>query len=166
MRRLASSLKVHAEVKLKCALTPEQPGWPWIVRHSAWLHNRFHVNFEELHQTRYKQDVVPWGEKVLFMEPRPKHRRLKGGRRHQKMDAGIWLGRSEESDEHLLGTPRGVMRARTTRPQDRWDAQSFLEFRGVPWDVSSGAPLVPDLKLWYISACLLTRWYHNQMVVY
>ena len=152
VRRLASSLKVHAEVKLKCALTPEQPGWPWIVRHSAWLHNRFHVKangrtcFEELHQTRYKQDVVPWGEKVLFMEPRPKHRRLKGGRRHQKMDAamesGIWLGRSEEIDEHLLGTPRGVMRARTIRrliPQDRWDAQSFLEFRGVPWDVSSGA---------------------------
>ena len=125
MRRLASSLKVHAELNLKCALTPEQPGWPWIIRHSAWLHNRFHVKangrtcFEELHQTRYKQNVVPWGEKVLFMEPRPKHRRLKGGRRHQKMDAamepGIWLGRSEESDEHLLGTPRGVMRARTIR---------------------------------------------------
>lgn len=88
VRRLASSLKVHAELNLKCALTPEQPGWPWIIRHSAWLHNRFHVKangrtcFEELHQTRYKQNVVPWGEKVLFMEPRPKHRRLKGGRRH------------------------------------------------------------------------------------
>ena len=152
VRRLASSLKVHAELNLKCALTPEQPGWPWIIRHSAWLHNRFHVKangrtcFEELHQTRYKQNVVPWGEKVLFMEPRPKHRRLKGGRRHQKMDAamepGIWLGRSEESDEHLLGTLRGVMRARTIRrlvPENRWDAQAFLEFRGVPWNVNSGA---------------------------
>ena len=85
------------------------------------------------------------------MEPRPKHRRLKGGRRHQKMDAamepGIWLGRSEESDEHLLGTPRGVMRARTIRrlvPENRWDAQAFLEFRGVPWDVNSGA--LPQLE--------------------
>ena len=47
------------------------------------------------------------------------------------MEPGIWPGRSEGSDEHLLGTPRGVMRARTIRrlvPETRWDAQAFLEF--------------------------------------
>jgi hypothetical protein len=112
VRRLANSVKVHAELRFKCKLHPSHPSWPWVVRHAAWLHNRFHVKangrtcFEELHQTRYKQDVVPWGETVLFLEPRPKHRRLRGGRRAQKMDSamepGIWLGRSEESDEHLV----------------------------------------------------------------
>ena len=143
---------MHAELRFKCKLHPSHPGWPWVVRHAAWLHNRFHVKangrtcFEELHQTRYKQDVVPWGEKVLFLEPRPKHRRLKGGRRAQKMDSamepGIWLGRSEESDEHLVGTPRGVLRARTIRrmvPDNRWDAEAFLGFRGLPWDVTADA---------------------------
>ena len=89
------------------------------------------------------------------MEPRPKHRRLKGGRRAQKMDAamepGIWLGRTEESDEHLVGTPRGVLRARTVRrmiPDSRWDAELFFEFRGLPWDLTAGAmPVKPRSKV-------------------
>ena len=67
------------------------------------------------------------------------------------MEPGIWPGRSEGSDEHLLGTPRGVMRARTIRrlvPETRWDAQAFLEFRGVPLDVNSGAlPVGPRPKV-------------------
>eukprot|EP00435_Cladocopium_sp_Y103_P019977 s1163_g4.t2 len=152
VRRLANSLKVHAELRFKCKLHPSHPGWSWVVRHAAWLHNRFHVKangrtcFEELHQSRYKQDVVPWAEKVLFMERRPKHRRLKGGRRAQKMDAamepGIWLGRTEESDEHLVGTARGVLRARTVRrmtPDQMWDPELFFGFRGVPWDLTADA---------------------------
>ena len=159
--QLANSLKVHAELRFKCKLHPSHPGWSWVVRHASWLHNRFHVKangrtcFEELHQTRYKQDVVPWAEKVLFMEPRPKHRRLKGGRRAQKMGAamepGIWLGRTEESDEHLVGTARGVLRARTVRrmtPDKRWDSELFFGFRGVPWDVTADAlPAKPRSKV-------------------
>ena len=35
----------------------------------------------------------------------PQHGRKRGGQRHQKMDAvmepSIWLGKAEESDEHL-----------------------------------------------------------------
>ena len=92
---------------------------------------------------------------MLFMEPRPKHRRLRGGHRSQKMDAamepGVWLGRSEESDEHLVGTPRGVIRARTVRrliPDKRWNAEVFLGFRGLPWDVYAGSvPKAPRPKV-------------------
>ena len=92
--------------------------WPWLIRHAAWLHSYFHVKYngrtcyEELYQTRYKNEVVAFGKSVVFMEPYPASRRKKQGKRRQKMDAnmepGIWLGRAEESDEHLVGTSRGV----------------------------------------------------------
>ena len=161
VRRLAASLKMQVELKLGIKLTPEMHGWPRVIRHAAWTHNRFHVKlngrtcFEELYQTRYKHDVVPWGERVLFMQPKPFHRRVKGGKRRQKMDAsmetGVWLGRAEESDEHLVGTPQGVQRARTVRrlePDKRWDAEAFLGFRGLPWNVAAeAAPLAAQPKV-------------------
>ena len=123
--------------------------WPWLIRHAAWLHNRFHVKYngrtcyEELYQTRYKNEVVAFGESVLFMEPYPASRRKKQGKRRQKMDAsmepGIWLGRAEESDEHLVGTSRGVQRCRTVRRREessQWDERLFAEIKGVPWNLT------------------------------
>ena len=132
--------------------------WPWLVRHAAWSHNRFHVKinyrtpYEELFQCRYQHEVVPFGETLLFMEPMPQHRRKRGGQRHQKMDAvmnrGIWLGRAEESDKHLVATTAGVYRCRTIRrllPDQRSDKELLVGLKGVPWDLSAGA--VPRAKL-------------------
>ncbi len=132
--------------------------WPWLIRHAAWSHNRYHVKinyrtpYEELFQCRYQHEVVPFAETVLFMEPMPQHRRKRGGQRHQKMDAimdrGIWLGRAEESDEHLVSTTAGVYRCRTVRrllPDQRSDKEMLVGLKGVPWDMSAGA--VPRAKL-------------------
>ena len=58
------------------------------------------------------------------------------------MEPGIWLGRAEDSDEHLVGTPRGVYRCRTVRrhvPDKQWDAELFLSIKGAPWDTAQGA---------------------------
>lgn len=58
------------------------------------------------------------------------------------MEPGIWLGRAEDSDEHLVGTPRGVYRCRTVRrhvPDKQWGAELFLSIKGAPWDTAQGA---------------------------
>lgn len=49
---------------------------------------------------------------------------------------GVYLGRAAESDEHILGTRVGVIKARTVRrlaTEDRHDVQLLLSMRGVPW---------------------------------
>ena len=144
VRRLAASLRIAVELRLGVRIDSSHNAWSWLVRHAAWLHNRFHVKsngktcFEELYQSRYKNEVVAFGEVVLFMEPIPASRRRRQGRRKQKMDAamepGIWLGRAEDSDEHLVGTPQGVYRCRTVRrmvPDKQWSAEMFLGMKGL-----------------------------------
>ena len=64
------------------------------------------------------------------------------------MRPGIWVGRAEDSDEHLVGTPQGVYRCRTVRrmfPERQWNAESFLSMKGFPWDTASGA--VPNERI-------------------
>ena len=159
VRRLAVTYRLAVEQRYGCRLSSTMTIWPWLIRHAAWSHNRYHVKinyrtpYEELFQCRYQHEVVPFAETVLFMEPMPAHRRKRGGQRHQKMDAimerGIWLGRAEESDEHLVSTTAGVYRCRTIRRllpnQQRSDKELLVGLKGVPWDMSAGA--VPRARL-------------------
>ena len=158
VRRLAVTYRLAVEQRYGCRLSSTMTIWPWLIRHAAWSHSRYHVKinyrtpYEELFQCRYQHEVVPIAETVLFMEPMPQHRRKRGGQRHQKMDAimerGIWLGRAEESDEHLVSTTAGVYRCRTIRrllPDQRSDKEMLVGLKGVPWDMSAGA--VPRAKL-------------------
>ena len=158
VRRPAVTYRLAVEQRYGCRLSSTMTIWPWLIRHAAWSHNRYHVKinyrtpYEELFQCRYQHEVVPFAETVLFMEPMPAHRRKRGGQRHQKMDAimerGIWLGRAEESDEHLVSTTAGVYRCRTIRrllPDQRSDKELLVGLKGVPWDMSAGA--VPRARL-------------------
>ena len=73
--------------------------------------------------------------------PRPEHRQV-GGEVWRKGEAGwergIWLGKAEENDEHLIGTGKGMIRARSIRrlTKDKSaDKDLFEEIKGVPWDM-------------------------------
>ena len=63
--------------------------------------------------------VVPFAEVVLVRIPKPTHRGLQGGRRWHKGDAvlikGVWGGRSETSDEHMVLTPGGRALAKDSK---------------------------------------------------
>ena len=53
------------------------------------------------------------------------------------MREGIWLGMRMRTNEALIGTPAGVVKARTIRilPEDeKWSAAMILEVRGTPED--------------------------------
>ena len=55
---------------------------------------------------------------------------------------GIWLALRMRSDESIVGTPSGVIKAKTVRrfPQDqRWCADEVLNMRGVPSSPMLGA---------------------------
>ena len=52
-----------------------------------------------------------------------------------KLHDGIWLGLRVKSDESIIGTPNGVIKAKTVRrlPVDqRWRTEEVLSKRGIP----------------------------------
>ena len=51
-------------------------------------------------------------------------------------DLGIWLGRSIRTNEHIVGTRVGVIRARTVKrhPETlKWDRELYDAMNFVPW---------------------------------
>ena len=54
---------------------------------------------------------------------------------------GVWVGRSETSDEHIVLTPGGRVLSRTIRrlePSRRHDAGFLGKVKGLPWDPQVG----------------------------
>ena len=55
---------------------------------------------------------------------------------------GVWVGRSETSDEDIVLTPGGRVFSRTSRrlePSRRHDAAYLGKVKGLPWDALDGA---------------------------
>ena len=68
-----------------------------------------------------KQEAVPFGGKGMYKKL------TESGARKQVMECqreeGIWLGHNRGSNESLIGTPNGVMKAWAVRrrvPEERW----------------------------------------------
>ena len=59
-----------------------------------------------------------------------------------RWESGIWLGLRDESNEALIGTPDGVIKARDVRrygsEEERWDQDKFTSITGVPWEPVPG----------------------------
>ena len=101
--------------------------------------------YTEAYGEHYTHEVVPFAEIVLVRVPRPTRRGLAGGKRWHKGDAvfikGVWVGRTETSDEHVVLTPGSRVFSRTIRrlePSRRHDAVFLNSVKGLPWDVEDG----------------------------
>ena len=82
-----------------------------------------------------------FGERVCYL-PLKTNRRDKS--KLERMREGIWLGIRMRTNEALIGTPAGVVKARIIRtlPEDeKWSAAMILEVRGTPRRPN---PLVDD----------------------
>ena len=85
----------------------------------------------------YVGKIVPFGETILW--------RLPLGRvvkAHGVWHRGLWLGRTETSDEHIVATPQGIERVRAIRRlvmENCHDIKTAMEARGLPWNSRAGA---------------------------
>ena len=53
-----------------------------------------------------------------------------------KWRSGIWLGFVDNSNEHLIGTEKGILKCRSIRRHDKseqFDALMIEKFNGTPW---------------------------------
>ena len=105
----------------------------WIVRHAAWLIPRFRGSdvqspFSGAMGGPYRGKLVEFGETVLAHlpevgkgseNPAPK---LADGRK-----SGVWLGKSDLTDEHIVRTDDGVVHARSVRrlAENSWSEENL-----------------------------------------
>ena len=77
-----------------------------------------------------------FGETVLYNIPKTVTR----GKSQPRWNHGVWIGSIETSDEHLIATELGVIKARAVTAvmeSKRFDAKSIQNVKGVPWKPST-----------------------------
>ena len=144
---MVRTLKLDLEERLGTTLETTTPVLAWLVRHAGWLLTRYQrhgrlgaTSFQVLRGVPYEGQLVRFGEVVVYRYPFG----LAGdGHGRHKLDprwgVGVWLGRTESSNEHVVGTERGVERVRVVRRRpvgQQDDADQGKENEGV----SVGAP--------------------------
>ena len=111
---------------------------PWMVEHCGTLVNRCRVGidgmtpFERLRGKPNKKNMVEFGDVVLYMAVKSKKDKSKD-KLNPKFEYGIWLGVHSRSNEDIVGTDQGVVRASTIKvaPEDeRWSSDSVLKMKG------------------------------------
>ena len=145
------TFRYDVENKYGTKLTPNHVMWSWLARHSGWTTTRFRVrsdgntSYFAGHGHNYTGEVVPFGESVLFKAPVSHSRQKRGGKRHHKADScwakGIWVGKTENNDEHVVLTSEGKFTCRSVRrmePAQRHDKDLFAKVCGLQITCGTG----------------------------
>ena len=139
VREYTRVLKEQVEDKAKIKLKPDDNIVQWMVRWAAFICSRYVVGkdgktgYERRRGRRCKIPSLPFAECVWYKQIR------EGKDRQNKFDTeireGIWLGHARESNEVLIGTDAGVVRAYSVErrdPDQRWNGALIQSMRGTP----------------------------------
>ena len=78
-------------------------------------------------------EVVPFWEYVDYK--RIRHGKHRQNQLETERSSGVWLGHCQQSNEVLIGTNHGVIRAFTVarKPEgERWNAEAIRDVKGTP----------------------------------
>merc|ERR1712240_708375 len=113
----------------------DHPAIPWLVAHAASVITRMRKDSEGFTAYRrwkgrtFNRPVTEFGECVLYLPAKTAGR--------DKFDV-----RRLEGGESVIGTSEGVVKARDFRRKsdenERWNAERFNKFVGVPWEPVPG----------------------------
>ena len=155
LQKQVQTLKTDLETKIKSHLLTSMAVWPWLVRHSAWLVELYQMrangrtSYQDCFGAVYTGIVLRFGEQAIFRHPvgmaagrnRQTFKQLRKEKAANKMDLGIWLGKTYETEEHYMGTSDGIFTAQTCRrmPSDRQlKLDAVKAVTGVPWNMGAG----------------------------
>lgn len=143
VRVFKDQLEDNAEMKLQC----DDVITSWIIRWAAMLCSRHMVgkdgktSYERRRGRRCRLPAVPFREKVWYRQVRDtKDRKDKF---ESEWKEGIWLGHSRCSNETIVGTDGGLIRACAIRRQAedvRWDKRKIIALRGSPQQPDPSKP--------------------------
>ena len=138
--------EVKAKVRTVCLQTKElhgteikadHPCLPWLVEYAAMSINvgrrgpDGRTAWELRHGRPWKRLMAPFSERVLYLPGGKGASRLE-----QRYRPGLFMGVLPRSDEVLIATEHGIVRARSFRrlpPEQRGDAEALNAIRGTPW---------------------------------
>ena len=138
---MVATLLSALEFRLDRRLPLDAPVLAWLVEYAATSINHFREGRDkktplERHRAmKHERPLADFGERVHYLPLDRKH-----GASHSpdvRYEEGIWLGLVMKSQEVIIGTPSGVVRARSVkrRPEDvRWSADEVMKIVGTPWN--------------------------------
>ena len=116
--------------------------FPWLVRHVAWLQACYGTKstdgvtpYRAAMGSDYQGALCSFGEAVLAKLPRP------GNKSQVRWVKGVWAGKLERDDGHVVLTEAGAMNVRSVRrlPQEcRHQIAAVLKACGLPWNPRFG----------------------------
>ena len=138
------TLKHALELRLKHRLPMSHPVTAWLVEHTAWVMNKFHLDSEgrtaygRLHGREGHERVCEFGERIMWYVPKKLRAKM-----DQRWRYGVFLGRSLSSDQNFIGIGTGeVVCARAivrVVPNMRWSPESISKIQVTPLTFRSGA---------------------------
>ena len=145
-RTIVHGLKEGCQIQVK----PSSPVFLWAMRHAGWPLTHYRrqgggpTAYEARTGRKYCGKVAIFGGRVLAIE-----KRVNGS---DKFEAGIWLGKTNRSDFHMVATASGLKWTRTIRRLPTpFDAEAVTYVKYWPWNVGFGqigaktSPLVSKL---------------------
>ena len=132
------TFKAQLEDKLQSKIEVTHPIWAWLVEWSAITINRYHMGKDSLtaqQRTTRKvtnKPIARFGEKVLYRVLDNKHNVEKHEARYRE---GVWIGLIPRTDEDLVMTSKGVVKATSIRllsETSKWDVNAVKSGRGYP----------------------------------
>jgi hypothetical protein len=158
VQKQVRTLRFDLEERAGLTLLPTSAVWPWLVRHAAWSLARYAVKangrtaFQDAFATDYRGEICPFGEVVMAKRNVSDSGAIQGGGRLMKADTpwdkAVWLGRSDGTDEHLVGDETGVYKTRSVRrllPDKEMTKEMIFKMQGVPWDLKENASVKPKV---------------------
>ena len=138
---LLRTYKLKLEHKLGREIKMTDPIVPWLVNSVGWMITRFQPrshggsSHKMLYGKEYSGEIAEMGEQVWY---RISARVAAGrGKWEARFAKGIWVGKSELDDTHLvIDLERGVQKVRTVRrmPEEfRWQPELIQNIRVTPW---------------------------------
>ena len=145
VEEMVATILSSLEEMLRGTLPQECAAVAWAIEYAAVLLNYYKEGadgktpFERHRGAKHERPVAEFGESVLYLPlDRKSHPIHAPEPRHEE---GVWLGMDMRSTEVLIGTPSGVVKARSVRrrPDDeRWDIDNVLDIKGTPDNPTPG----------------------------
>ena len=115
MREFTRVLKEQLEDKAIIELKSDDIIVQWMIRWAAMLVSRYSTGkdgltpYERRRGRRCRIPMVPFGEKIYYKEIRETKDRV--NKFDSEWKEGVWLGHARGSNEIIVGTGQGVVRA-------------------------------------------------------
>ena len=144
VRSIAEQVRVvraSLEDKLGAKLPGTHAVTCWLVEHCADLLNKYQCGedgrtaYHRLRGKPWAHEIVAFGEKVHYrvnLKSLPKEYKLEG-----RWGEGFFMGIKWRTGESWIATADGIVKTSAIRrvgAHRRWDAESLLKVKGVPWD--------------------------------